>query len=49
MKNEYESLHIKIRTPLKNKAKRAAKAEELTLTQWVSRTIAAKLLQENKP
>ena len=43
MKSVNTNLHMKIPTKLKELAKKEAKKEMLTLTQWVNRAILEKL------
>jgi len=40
-------LNMRIPDNMKNKAKKAAVKEDLSLTQWVKRAIADRLLKEN--
>jgi len=40
-------LNMRIPDNMKNKAKKAAVREDLSLTQWVKRAIADRLLKEN--
>ena len=48
MNKDMAIINMRTKKRLKNAAKRAAKAEELSLTQWINRAIAARLLEVNK-
>ena len=47
MKAKTSVLNMRMSPQMKNKAKKAAQKEDLSLTQWVNRAIADRLLKEN--